>query len=46
MRRPFGCHYRVHVRHSVHLPAQERITVLYPRPTVSWMIPLIAKEAK
>jgi hypothetical protein len=32
MRRPFGCHYRVHVRHSVHLPAQERITVLYPSP--------------
>jgi len=28
------------------LLAQERITVLYPHPTVSWMIPLIAKEAK
>ena len=28
------------------LPAQERITVLYPSPAGSWMIPVIAKEAK
>jgi ABC-type nitrate/sulfonate/bicarbonate transport system substrate-binding protein len=27
-------------------PAQERITVLYPSPAGSWMIPVIAKEAK
>jgi ABC-type nitrate/sulfonate/bicarbonate transport system substrate-binding protein len=26
--------------------AQERITVLYPSPAGSWMIPVIAKEAK
>jgi len=28
------------------LIAQERITVLYPSPAGSWMIPVIAKEAK
>ena len=28
------------------LPAQERITVLYPLPAGSWMSPVIAKEAK
>src|SRR5581483_8798392 len=28
------------------LSAQERITVLYPSPAGSWMIPVIAKEAK
>ena len=28
------------------LLAQERITVLYPSPAGSWMIPVIAKEAK
>jgi len=28
------------------VPAQERITVLYPSPAGSWMIPVIAKEAK
>jgi ABC-type nitrate/sulfonate/bicarbonate transport system substrate-binding protein len=28
------------------LPAQERSTVLYPSPAESWMIPVIAKEAK
>ena len=28
------------------LPAQERLTVLYPSPAGSWMIPVIAKEAK
>ena len=27
-------------------PAQERLTVLYPSPAGSWMIPVIAKEAK
>lgn len=27
------------------LPAQERLTVLYPSPAGSWMIPVIAKEA-
>jgi NitT/TauT family transport system substrate-binding protein len=27
-------------------PAQEHITVLYPSPAGSWMIPVIAKEAK
>jgi hypothetical protein len=27
-------------------PAQEHITVLYSSPAGSWMIPLIAKEAK
>jgi hypothetical protein len=26
--------------------AQERITVLYPSPAGSWMIPLIVREAK
>ena len=31
---------------STHLAAQERITVLYPSPAGSWMIPVIAKEAK
>ena len=31
---------------AVTLPAQERITVLYPSPAGSWMIPVIAKEAK
>jgi NitT/TauT family transport system substrate-binding protein len=31
---------------SPHLMAQERITVLYPSPAGSWMIPVIAKEAK
>jgi len=28
------------------LSAQERLTVLYPSPAGSWMIPVIAKEAK
>jgi ABC-type nitrate/sulfonate/bicarbonate transport system substrate-binding protein len=28
------------------LQAQERLTVLYPSPAGSWMIPVIAKEAK
>jgi NitT/TauT family transport system substrate-binding protein len=31
---------------SSSLLAQERITVLYPSPAGSWMIPVIAKEAK
>jgi NitT/TauT family transport system substrate-binding protein len=36
------------LRSLVSLPvsAQERITVLYPSPAGSWMIPVIAKEAK
>ena len=28
------------------LPAQERLTFLYPSPAGSWVIPLVAKEAK
>ena len=28
------------------LRAQEQLTVLYPSPAGSWMIPVIAKEAK
>ncbi|HTF93887.1 MAG TPA: hypothetical protein VK632_12615, partial [Verrucomicrobiae bacterium] len=28
------------------LQAQEQLTVLYPSPAGSWMIPVIAKEAK
>ena len=31
---------------SPHLAAQERLTVFYPSPAGSWMIPVIAKEAK
>lgn len=45
MRRPFSCHCMVHVRHAVHF-AGARARHLYPSPAGSWMIPVIAKEAK
>jgi hypothetical protein len=35
----------VHVRHAVHF-AGARARHLYPSPACSWMIPVIAKEAK
>jgi len=40
------CFLSASVLLNTQLTAQERITVLYPSPAGSWMIPVIAKEAK